>query len=218
MRIGFVLFPNVTQLDFTGPAEVFAFARYEVVYPAASMDPVPTSAGFSVLPTHTFETCPPLDVVCVPGGSGQDEAMVDAATLEFVRKAAAEAKYVTSVCTGSLVLAAAGLLRGYRATTHWMALDFLGELGAIPVKERVVVDRNRVTGAGVSSGIDFALSLVGIENGPDVARRVMRGIEYDPVPPYAVDPADDDVLRSQSGARLAKRGAAVAQAAAALGR
>ena len=120
----------------------------------------------------------------VPGGPGQQDLMEDAEALDFLRRQAATAKYVTSVCTGSLVLAAAGLLKGKRATCHWAAVEHLKLLGAIPVREKVVVDGNIVTGAGVTSGIDFALALAAILEGEQVAREIQLGIEYDPAPPF----------------------------------
>ena len=136
------------------------------------------------MPTVTYADCPPLDVIMVPGGSGQQDLMDDEAVLEFLRQAAASAKYVTSVCTGSLVLGAAGLLKGRRATSHWSVVDQLALLGAIPTHERVVVDGNVVTGAGVVSGIDFALRLAVILDGEQVARELQLQIEYDPDPPF----------------------------------
>lgn len=185
MQISFLLFPQVTQLDLTGPAQVLSRlpdARIELV--AKTLEPVPTDAGFALLPTATFETAVQPDIVCVPGGFGVTGAMEDAATLAWLRKAAAEAKWVTSVCTGALVLGAAGLLRGYRATTHWASHDYLADFGAVPVKERVVFDRNRVTGGGVTAGVDFGLALVGAVAGEDHARFVQLSLEYDPAPPF----------------------------------
>jgi cyclohexyl-isocyanide hydratase len=138
-----------------------------------------------IVPTTTYADCPPLDVVMVPGGPGQQDLMEDAVVLNFLRQQAAAAKYVTSVCTGSLVLGAAGLLKGKRATCHWAAIDHLRLLGATPVSERVVVDGNVATGAGVASGIDFALLLAAILEGEQVAREIQLQIEYDPAPPFS---------------------------------
>ncbi|MBS0504061.1 MAG: DJ-1/PfpI family protein [Proteobacteria bacterium] len=185
MQISFLLFPNVTQLDLTGPAQVLSRlpdARIELV--ARTLEPVPTDAGFALLPTATFETATRPDILCVPGGFGVTGAMEDEATLVWLRKAAAEAQWVTSVCTGALVLGAAGLLQGYRATTHWASHDYLADFGAVPVKERVVFDRNRVTGGGVTAGVDFGLALVGAVAGEDHARFVQLSLEYDPAPPF----------------------------------
>ena len=184
-RIGMLIFPRLTQLDMTGPYEVLARLPNTVVdLVARTRDPVTTDRGMQILPTVTDADCPPLDVVMVPGGPGQQDLMEDEAALEFLRKVAASAKYVTSVCTGSLVLGAAGLLKGKRATCHWAAIDHLALLGAIPVREKVVVDGTIVTGAGVTSGIDFALTLAAILEGEQVAREIQLQIEYDPAPPF----------------------------------
>jgi cyclohexyl-isocyanide hydratase len=184
-RIGMLIFPKLTQLDMTGPYEVLArLPNSTVDLVARTLDPVTTDRGMQIVPTVTYETCPPLDVVMVPGGPGQQELMEDEATLSFLRRQAATAKYVTSVCTGSLVLGVAGLLKGKRATSHWAALEHLKPLGAIPVAERVVIDGNVVTGAGVASGIDFALTLAAILEGEEAAREIQLQIEYDPAPPF----------------------------------
>ena len=184
-RIGMLIFPRLTQLDMTGPYEVLARLPNTVVdLVARTRDPVTTDRGMQILPTVTYDDCPPLDVVMVPGGPGQQDLMEDEAALEFLRKVAASAKYVTSVCTGSLVLGAAGLLKGKRATCHWAAIDHLALLGAIPVREKVVVDGHIVTGAGVTSGIDFALTLAAILEGEQAAREIQLQIEYDPAPPF----------------------------------
>jgi cyclohexyl-isocyanide hydratase len=184
-RIGMLIFPRLTQLDMTGPYEVLArLPNTTVDLIARTLDPVTTDRGMQIVPTVTYDTCPPLDVVMVPGGPGQQDLMEDEEALGFLRRQAATAKYITSVCTGSLVLAAAGLLKGKRATCHWAAIDHLSLLGAIPVRERVVVDGNIVTGAGVASGIDFALSLAAILEGEAVAREIQLQIEYDPAPPF----------------------------------
>ncbi|MGJ8525850.1 Isonitrile hydratase [Halomonadaceae bacterium LMG 33818] len=184
LQIGMLLFPGITQLDLTGPAEVFsASGRCDVHLIWKSLHPVKTGAGWSINPTKTFTSTPPLDMICVPGGSGQIDLMDDSETLEFIRFQASRVSFITSVCTGSLVLGAAGLLKGYRATSHWMSLSQLELLGAVPVRERVVRDRNRITGAGVSSGIDFALTVLGIYFGDEVAKDVQVSIEYDPTPP-----------------------------------
>jgi cyclohexyl-isocyanide hydratase len=184
-RIGMLIFPRLTQLDMTGPYEVLArLPNTTVDLVARTRDPVTTDRGMQIVPTTTYADCPPLDVVMVPGGPGQQDLMEDEAALGFLRKQAASAKYVTSVCTGSLVLAAAGLLKGKRATSHWAAVDHLALLGAIPVREKVVVDGNIVTGAGVTSGIDFALALAAILEGEAAAREIQLQIEYDPAPPF----------------------------------
>ena len=186
-RIGMLLFPRLTQLDLAGPYEVLARTPNTVVdLVARTRAPVTSDRGLQILPTTTYTECQPLDVIMVPGGPGQQDLMEDEAALSFLRKQAAGAKYVTSVCTGSLVLGAAGLLKGKRATSHWAALEHLKLLGAIPVSEKVVVDGNIVTGAGVTSGIDFALALAAILEGEQAAREIQLQIEYDPEPPFDV--------------------------------
>jgi cyclohexyl-isocyanide hydratase len=183
--IGMLIFPRLTQLDMTGPYEVLArLPDTKVELVARTLDPVTTDRGMQIVPTVTYDSCPPLDVVMVPGGPGQQDLMEDDAALSFLRKQAATAQYVTSVCTGSLVLGAAGLLKGKRATCHWAALEHLKPLGAIPVSEKVVIDGNIVTGAGVTSGIDFALTLAAILESEAVAREIQLQIEYDPDPPF----------------------------------
>ena len=183
--IGMLIFPGLTQLDMTGPYEVLArLPNTKVHLVAHTMAPVKTDRGMEIVPTVTIADCPPLDLVMVPGGPGQQDLMEDEVALEFLRKQAAGAKYVTSVCTGSLVLGAAGLLMVKRATSHWAAIDHLKALGAIPVSQRVVMDGNVITGAGVASGIDFALAVAAILEGEEVARQIQLQIEYDPSPPF----------------------------------
>jgi cyclohexyl-isocyanide hydratase len=197
--IGMLIFPRLTQLDMTGPYEVLARLPNTTVHLVAhTLDPVTTDRGMKIVPTVTLAECPQLDVVMVPGGPGQQDLMEDEAVLEFLRRQAKDAKYVTSVCTGSLVLGAAGLLKGRRATCHWAAIEHLKPLGAIAVSERVVVDGNIVTGAGVASGIDFALKLAAILEGEDVARQIQLQIEYDPAPPF-----DSGSPRNASAATIA---------------
>ena len=220
-RIGMLIFPRLTQLDMTGPYEVLArLPDTTVDLVARTMDPVTTDRGMQIVPTVTYETCPPLDIIMVPGGPGQQDLMEDEAALSFLRKHAAQAKYVTSVCTGSLVLAAAGLLKGKRATSHWAALEHLPLLGAIPVREQVVVDGNIVTGAGVTSGIDFALKLAAILEGEKVAREIQLQIEYEPEPPFdsgSPERASPETLATVK-ARLAKLGEERRAVAARVGR
>jgi cyclohexyl-isocyanide hydratase len=145
---------------------------------------VPSDCGLSLLPTTTFQDCPPLDLICVPGGAGVVEAMRDAETDGFVRRMAEGARYVTSVCTGAFVLGAAGLLKGHRATTHWAYTDLLPLVGAAHEPARVVWDGKVVTAGGVTSGIDFALRIVAHLAGEDVAKSIQLSIEYDPDPPF----------------------------------
>jgi cyclohexyl-isocyanide hydratase len=185
LSVGFLLFPRLTQLDLTGPYEVFARAPGAAVHLIwKNRDPVTSDRHLTIMPTTTFADAPPLDIVCVPGGPGQVDLMEDDETLSFLNRAAQEAMLITSVCTGSLVLGAAGLLKGYRATSHWTSIDQLSLLGADPVSERVVWDRNRVTGAGVTSGIDFALTVVSALYGSDTAKSIQLQMEYDPKPPF----------------------------------
>jgi cyclohexyl-isocyanide hydratase len=161
IQIGILVFPKVTQLDFTGPLQVFASIPGATVHLIwKRIEPIASDTVLTVTPTVSFADCPQLDVICVPGGAGTDDMVNDEEMLQFLRAQATGAKYVTSVCTGSLVLGAAGLLKGYRATTHWTAMEYLAPYGALPTKTRVCVDRNRVTGGGVTAGIDFALTLV----------------------------------------------------------
>ncbi|MDB5675884.1 MAG: DJ/PfpI family protein [Sphingomonas bacterium] len=185
IRISFLLFPNVTQLDLTGPAQVLSrLGNATIDLVAATREPVSTDAGFALLPTATFADAIQPDILCVPGGFGTQDAMEDAPTMAWVRRAAAGATWVTSVCTGSLLLGAAGLLKGYRATSHWASHHHLAAFGAIPVHERVVFDRNRVTGGGVTAGIDFGLALTAAIRGEAHARLVQLSLEYDPAPPF----------------------------------
>ena len=198
LHIAFLLFPGVTQLDLTGPAQVLSRlenAKLDLV--AKTRDPVPTDAQFPQLPTATIAEVPRTDILCVPGGFGTVAVMEDAETLAWVREVAGTAQWVTSVCTGSLVLAAAGLLTGYRAACHWASRHQLAWFGAEPVAERVVFDRNRVTGGGVTAGIDFALALTARIRGEAHARFVQLSLEYDPAPPFdsgAPDRADAATL------------------------
>jgi cyclohexyl-isocyanide hydratase len=186
VHIGLLAFPDVTQLDLTGPLQVFSAVPGVVVHLVwKRIEPVPSDTPLVLTPTTTFAGCPQLDVVCVPGGFGADALLDDDEVLGFLRAQAAGARYVTSVCTGALVLGAAGLLRGYRATTHWSALDLLEPLGAIPTRTRVCIDRDRVTGGGVTAGIDFALALVAEMFDEAAAEIVQLRLEYDPAPPFA---------------------------------
>jgi cyclohexyl-isocyanide hydratase len=183
--IGMLIFAELTQLDMTGPYEVLArLPNTKVLLVAHTMAPVKTDRGMQIVPSVTFAECPQLDLVMVPGGPGQQHLMEDAVVIEFLQRQARGAKYVTSVCTGSLVLGAAGLLKGKRATSHWAAIDHLKLLGAIPVSEKVVIDGNVITGAGVTSGIDFALTVAAALEGEEVARSIQLQIEYDPAPPF----------------------------------
>jgi cyclohexyl-isocyanide hydratase len=185
LQIGFLLFRNVQQLDLTGPYEVFAsLPGTQMHLPAATLAPVTTATGLVLTPTATLQTCPPLDVLCIPGGVGVNALLHDEAVLDFIRRQAAGARYITSVCTGALVLGAAGLLRGRRATTHWASHDLLAAFGAIPTAGRVVRDGNLLTGGGVTAGIDFALTLAAELAGQEAAETIQLNLEYAPAPPF----------------------------------
>jgi cyclohexyl-isocyanide hydratase len=185
VHIGFLLYPNLTQLDLTGPAQFLSAAPgAKVHYVWKTIEPIPSDAGLALMPTDTFASCPQLDMICVPGGAGQVALMTDEETLGFLRAQAESAKYVTSVCTGSLVLGAAGLLKGYKSACHWMWRDMLSAFGAIPVNARVVKDRNRISGGGVTAGIDFALTVVAEVWGEETAKMIQLHYEYDPQPPF----------------------------------
>jgi cyclohexyl-isocyanide hydratase len=198
LQIGIVLFPRVTQLDFTGPLQVFSSlpgAQVHLIW--KRIEPVPSDSVMTITPTITFADCPQLDVICVPGGFGTDDMVNDEEMLAFLRKQAEGAKYITSVCTGSLVLGAAGLLKGYRATTHWSAIELLAPFGAIPTRTRVCVDRNRFTGGGVTAGIDFALTLVSQLVDRRTAEIIQLRLEYNPAPPFnsgSPDTASPEVM------------------------
>ncbi len=185
-NIGFVIFPDLTQLDFTGPLQVLSRLPQSATHIVAkSAAPVPSDCGLGLVPTHTFADCPPLDLICIPGGSeGVAGIINDRETIGFVRQQAGVAKYVTSVCTGAFVLGVAGLLKGRRATTHWAYTDLLPLVGATHEKARVVKDGNVITGGGVTAGIDFGLSVVAEIAGETAARKIQLGIEYDPAPPF----------------------------------
>jgi len=224
LQIGILLFPKVTQLDFTGPLQVFSSVpgtKIHLIW--KRIEPVASDSVMMLTPTTTFADCPQLDVICVPGGVGTDDMVNDEEMLAFLRKQAVAAKYVTSVCTGSLVLGAAGLLRGYRAATHWTAIDYLPAYGATPSRTRVCTDRNRVTGGGVTAGIDMALAVMAEIGGRDLAETVQLAIEYAPAPPFdsgRPELAREPVLRA-ARARLdamrPERDAAIRRAAIALG-
>ena len=223
LHIGFLVFPRVQQLDLTGPHDVFASVPGATVHLIGkTLDPINASSGLVLTPTVTYADCPALDVLCVPGGVGVGELMEDDITLDFIRRQAAQARFVTSVCTGALVLGAAGLLHGRRATTHWAAHHFLESFGAIPVKERVVQDGNLMTGGGVTAGIDFALTLLIGLIGETEAQAIQLQLEYAPAPPFNSGTPDTapkavvDLVWSRSEAARAQRTAIVERATARL--
>ena len=185
MLIGFLLFPRLTQLDMTGPFEVLSRlpdATLRTIWKTSG--PVRADTGLTLLADTGFAECPQHDLLCIPGGPGVAALMEDAEVLAFVQRQAPGLRYLTSVCTGSLVLGAAGLLRGKRATTHWASHDFLAALGAIPEDSRVVRDGSLFTGGGVTAGIDFALTIAAEIAGPETAQAIQLQIEYAPAPPF----------------------------------
>ncbi len=221
LHIGMLLFPRLTQLDLTGPFEVLhrvPEAKIHLVW--KDTQPVYSDSGLGLIPTTSFADCPPLDIVFVPGGIGQVALMSDAVVLDFLRLHGRTARFVTSVCTGALVLGAAGLLDGYNAATHWAFVELLPVFGACHVPGRVVVDRNRITGGGVTAGIDFALRLVAELAGEDLAKAIQLGLEYDPAPPFrsghpdVADPALVAQLRARFGDLTRRLGASATSPAA----
>lgn len=222
-RVGLLLFPRLTQLDLTGPYEVLARvpgARVELLWKTA--EPVAADTGLRILPTATFDGCPELDLLLVPGGAGVNELMTDSETLDFLRRAAARTRWLAGICTGSLVLGAAGLLQGRRAGSHWSSRHFLTAFGATPVDARVVVDGPVFTGGGVTAGIDVALRVVAELCGETVAKAIQLSIEYDPEPPFdagtpaAAGPEIAALVRARSASMLDARARAVDAAARAL--
>lgn len=186
LQLGFLLYPGLTQLDLTGPYEVLSRMPGATIHLVWKEPGVVTSdSGLGLVATRGFDDCPPFDLLFIPGGGGQIALMQDDHVLDWVAARGAEARWVTSVCTGALVLAAAGLLRGYRAATHWGFQPLLALFGATPVEQRVVIDRNRITAGGVTAGIDFGLRVVAEVAGEDAAKTVQLYLEYDPAPPFA---------------------------------
>jgi cyclohexyl-isocyanide hydratase len=212
MIAGMLIFPNMTQLDFTGPQEVLSkLPGLDIKVISSSLDPVRSGSGLTIIPDVALSEAPRLDILFVPGGSGVDALLDNRETLDFLRDRARDARYVTSVCTGALLLGAAGLLKGYRATTHWLSLDLLPLFGAIPVGDRVVVDGNRITGGGVTAGIDFGLVVAATLFGEETAKRVQLALEYNPAPPFScghpsvADGTLVDTVRKMSGPAQEKR-------------
>jgi len=185
LSIGMLLYPGFTLLDLAGPQTAFGLnGQTHLIW--KTMEPVPTDMGVSMNPTKTFSTVPDnLDVLFVPGGFGTVEAMRDKEILDFLAHAGSTARYITSVCTGSVIIGMAGLLEGYRAATHWGFYAPLEAMGAEPSFERVCVDRNRITGGGVTAGIDFGLTVIAAINGQRAAEITQLALEYDPQPPFA---------------------------------
>ncbi|ATU94316.1 DJ-1/PfpI family protein [Phyllobacterium zundukense] len=192
-EIGFTLFAGMTQLDLTGPWEVLTRlpdTRCHLL--ASGHAPVESASGLSIVPTMLLDECPQLDIVVVPGGPGHLDAMQDERLLSFLRRQEPGCQFLMAACTGTLVLAAAGLLQGYQCTTHWTALHRLSAFGAIPASRRVVFDRTRATGGGVTAGIDLGLVMAAELAGEDVARKIQLMMEYAPEPPFAGSPMTAD--------------------------
>jgi cyclohexyl-isocyanide hydratase len=208
LQIGMVLFPRLTQLDLTGPQEILArIPDVDVHVIAKTREPVVAETGLVLMPSMVFAEAPPIDLLFVPGGTGQIDAAEDDETLEWIRTTGEKARWVTSSCTGALLLGCAGLLRGYQAATHWAFMDLLPLVGAIPVNRRVVVDRNRMTCGGVTAGIDIALTIAAEVAGREQAEAIQLGLEYDPSPPFRSGHPNvaSHELVAQVRTRLAKR-------------
>ncbi|MEH2181430.1 DJ-1/PfpI family protein [Nostoc sp.] len=185
--IGLVMYPGMTALDIVGPQQVFSGLPHVQIHRIwKTLDPIQTDDGMTIVPDTTFADCPLLDVICIGGGMGQQAVVDDLQVLDFLRQQGSSAKFVTSVCGGSEFLAKAGLLYGYRAATHWMARQQLALLGVEVGTERVVIDRNRITGGGVTAGIDFGLVLAKALYGEETAKITQLLMEYDPAPPFDV--------------------------------
>lgn len=185
LKVGMLLFPEVTVLDFTGPYDVFVKAPcFEVIVIGETTGIIQAEGGLLLQPQVALADCPQLDIIFVPGGRGINGLLTNAVVLKFLQDQAVKAKYITSVCTGALVLAAAGLLDGFKATTHWRSLELLRMFGVETVEERVVRDRSRITGGGVTAGIDFGLVLTALIAGDEVAKIIQLQLEYNPAPPF----------------------------------
>jgi cyclohexyl-isocyanide hydratase len=222
-RIGMVVFPQLTQLDFTAPYDVLSrMSDSETLVLWKTTEPIVSDSGLKLIPTTRFADCPDLDLIFVPGGQGLNALLDDQEVIGFLRDKGSRAQWVTSVCAGSLLLAAAGLLQGYRAACHWASRDILACFGVTPDPARVVIDRNRITGGGVTAGIDFGFAVLAQLRGEAVAKRLQLVLEYDPQPPFRsgrpeiADPELVASVRTAMGPMLAKRRAAAEQAAARL--
>jgi len=219
IEIGILFFPGMTQLDVTGPFEVFArLPNVRVHLLWKRIEPVISDVGLPLLPTTIFADCPDLDVFCIGGGPGLVDFLGDDEVIAFVRDKGGSARYVTSVCAGCLILGAAGLLDGYKSACHWMMSEQLAAFGAIAVNERVVIDRNRISGGGVTAGIDFGFQVASELCGEDVAKKLQLMLEYQPQPPFdiTVQNAPPELLsqmRLEAEPWLRKRAAAVQKAA-----
>jgi cyclohexyl-isocyanide hydratase len=185
--IGLIFYPGMTALDIIGPQTVFnALPDVEIRRIWKAVEPIQTDDGMVVVPDTTFADCPPLDVICIGGGMGQIAVVDDPDVLEFLKNQGSTAKYITSVCGGSIFLAKAGLLQGYRAATHWATREELAQLDVEVGTERVVIDGNRMSGGGVTAGIDFGLTIAKALRGEEIAKIAQLLMEYDPAPPFDV--------------------------------
>ena len=211
-RIGFLIFNDIQQLDMTGPYEVFAsLPDIEIELIAKSMDRIQSVTRLPLFPTTTFDRCGKLDILCILGGRGINQVMLDTSTIEFIKEKAQETQYITSICTGALALGIAGLLKNKHATTHWSALDLIPLFGAIASRDRVVFDGKLITAGGVTAGIDFALTLIARLFGEDMAKRIQLNLQYAPLPPFQCGTPDEapphiyNLLLSQSAIILEQR-------------
>lgn len=183
--IGMLIFPDLTILDLTGPYDVFIRAScFEVYIVGEHTQLIKAEGGFSIKPDYSFDDCPLVDILFVPGGKGITPLLTNKTYHHFLQKLAVGAQYITAVCTGALLLAAAGLLAGYKATTHWRSLELLKMFGVEAIEQRVVKDRNRITGGGITAGIDFGLTLTALIGGESMAKTVQLLLEYNPEPPF----------------------------------
>lgn len=179
-----LVYPRLTLLDLAGPQSLWGM-QADTYLVWESLTPVVTDTDLTLQPTHTFETCPTdVDILCVPGGFGAWAVINNPAAMKFLARAGAEARFVTGICFGTIIMAAAGLLDGYKAATHWASYPMLEALGVEGVRERVVIDRNRITGGGVTAGVDFGLAVLSELRGEMVAKATQLLIEYNPKPPF----------------------------------
>lgn len=185
--IGLVFYPGMTALDIVGPQTVFAALPGVQIHRIwKTLDPIQTDDGMRIIPDNTFDNCPPLDIICIGGGLAQSAVVDDPEILAFLQQQGSMTKFITSVCGGAEFLAKAGLLQGYRSATHWMFREQLAAAGVQVGTERVVIDRNRMSGGGVTAGIDFGLEIAKVLYGEETAKLVQLLIEYDPAPPFDV--------------------------------
>jgi cyclohexyl-isocyanide hydratase len=219
LEIGVLVFPGLTHLDVSGPCEVLARlpnARVHLLW--KDTQTFLSDVGLPVTPSLAFDECPELDILCVGGGPGMTSILNDEEVISFVASKGESARYVTSVCAGALILGAAGLLSGYKSACHWLMLDLLVPFGAVPTPERVVIDRNRISGGGVTAGIDFAIAVAAEVCGDNIAKSIQLFLEYQPKPPFdlTIETAPSELLdpiRNEARPWLERRRQAVEQAA-----